>query len=145
MGEAEDRLTRVRILLADDHEEMRDRVVRLLERDFDVIAAVADGAALLEAESKMQPDVCVLDISMGAGCGIDAAVRLKASGSKAKIVFLTVHEDPDFVQASLEAGALGYVFKSRMASDLRAAIMGAMAGRVFVSDFHKLDKSVVDK
>ena len=129
-------MKRVRILLADDHKEMRNRVVHLLERDFDVVGAVDDGASLLEAESKLHPDVCVVDISMTSVCGIEAATSLKERGSTAKIVFLTVHEDPDFVRAAMEAGALGYVLKSRMVSDLSVAIRGAMAGRQFVSDLN---------
>ena len=124
---------RARILLADDHKEMRDRVVRLLEAEFDVMGAVEDGGALLEAASKIKPDVCVIDISMPVLSGIEAAAQLKKNGSTAKVIFLTVHDDPDFVQAALETGALGYVVKSRMASDLRAAIKGAMAGRLFIS------------
>ena len=66
-------------------------------------------------------------------CGLDAAARLRARGSKSKIVLLTVYEDPDFLTAALESGALGYVVKARMASDLCTAIHGALAGRLFVS------------
>ena len=126
-------MPRVRILLADDHKGMRDRVVRLLESEFEVVGAMEDGNALLEAASKMKPDVCVIDISMPVISGIEAATQLRESGSTAKIIFLTVHDDPDFVQAALETGALGYVLKSRMASDLRSAIKGVMAGRLFIS------------
>lgn len=105
----------------------------MLEPEFEVVGAVGDGSALVEAASKTKPDVCVIDISMPIISGIEAATRLKASGSTAKIIFLTVHEDPDFVQAALETGALGYVLKSRMASDLRAAVKGVMGGQVFIS------------
>lgn len=126
-------MARTRILLADDYNGMRDRAVRLLEPEFEVIGVVGDGHALLEAATKMQPDVCVIDISMPVLNGIEAATRLKENGSQAKIIFLTVHEDADFVQAALATGALGYVAKSRMASDLREAINGAMAGRLFIS------------
>jgi DNA-binding NarL/FixJ family response regulator len=112
---------------------MRDRVVRLLESEFEVVGAMEDGHALLEAASKMEPDVCVIDISMPVISGIEAATQLRESGSTAKIIFLTVHDDPDFVQAALETGALGYVLKSRMASDLRSAIKGVIAGRLFIS------------
>jgi DNA-binding NarL/FixJ family response regulator len=126
-------VARTRILLADDYKGMCDRAVRLLEPEFEVIGVVRDGSALLEAASKMQPDVCVIDISMPVLSGIEAATRLKQSGSTTKIIFLTVHEDPDFVQAALETGALGYVLKSRMASDLRAAVKVAMGGQVFIS------------
>lgn len=132
-------MTRARILLADDHKEMRDRVVSLLQDEFDVVGAVEDGGVLLQAELELQPDVCVLDISMPGICGIDAAAQLKARGSKTKIVVLTVYDDPDFLEAALTSGALGYVVKSRMASDLCLAIHEALAGRLFISPSPKLE------
>jgi CheY-like chemotaxis protein len=92
-----------------------------------------NGRSLLEVAPMMKPDVCVIDISMPVISGIEAATQLKESGSTAKIIFLTVHEDSDFVQAALETGALGYVLKSKMASDLRTAVNSAMAGRLFIS------------
>jgi DNA-binding NarL/FixJ family response regulator len=124
--------------LADDHKEMRDRVVSLLKVEFDVVGAVENGNALLDAESKTQPDVCVVDISMPGICGIDATSQLKARGSSTKIVMLTVYDDPEFLAAALESGATGYVVKSRIVSDLRAAIHAALAGRLFVSPSLKL-------
>lgn len=126
-------MNRPRILLADDHDVMRARVKRHLEREFEVVDAVEDGRALLETAARLKPDVCLLDISLPILNGIETANRLKQSGSTAKIVFLTIHEDPDFVQAALETGALGYVVKRRMVSDLRPAIKEALAGRIFVS------------
>ena len=126
-------LTRTRILLAEDHKEMRDRVVRLLEPEFEVVGAVGDGHALLEAAERMRPDVCVLDISMPRMGGIEAAQRLRGREPAVAVVFLTVHEDGDFVRAALATAALGYVVKSRMASDLRSAIREALEGRLFVS------------
>ena len=126
-------MARARILLADDFEGIRDQAIRLLEPEFDIVAVVGNGTALLDAVREMQPDVCVLDISMPVLSGIEAADRLRESGSTANIVFLTVHEDTEFVQAALAAGALGYVLKSRMASDLCLAVKEAMAGRLFVS------------
>ena len=126
-------MARARILLADDHKEIRDRAVRLLEPEFEVVGTVADGGALLKAFAQMKPDVCVIDISMPVLNGIEAAIRLRENGRKTKIVFLTVNEDEDFVRAALKAGALGYVVKSRMASDLSTAVKGAMKGTLFVS------------
>jgi DNA-binding NarL/FixJ family response regulator len=126
-------VARARILLADDHKEIRDRAVRLLEPEFEVVGTVADGNALVKAAAQLIPDVCVIDISMPHLNGIEAAIRLRESGSGARIVFLTVNEDSDFVRAALRTGALGYVVKSRMASDLCVAINGAMSGRLFVS------------
>jgi DNA-binding NarL/FixJ family response regulator len=126
-------VARARILLADDHKEIRDRAVRLLEPEFEVVGAVADGHALVRAASQLKPDVCVVDISMPQLSGIDAAYKLRENGSKVTIVFLTVNEDPDFVRAALKTGALGYVVKSRMATDLCTAIKGAINGHLFVS------------
>ena len=128
-----DNVARARILLADDHKEIRDRAVRLLEPQFDVVGTVADGNALVRASAQLKPDVCVIDISMPLLNGIDAAIKMKKNGSEAIIVFLTVNEDSDFVRAAIRIGALGYVVKSRMATDLCAAINGAINGRLFVS------------
>jgi DNA-binding NarL/FixJ family response regulator len=126
-------VARARILLADDHKEIRDRAVRLLEPEFEVVGAVADGNALVRAVAQLMPDVCVIDISMPLLNGIEAAIKIKKNGSGVIIVFLTVNEDSDFVRAALRTGALGYVVKSRMASDLCDAINGAISGHLFVS------------
>jgi DNA-binding NarL/FixJ family response regulator len=134
-------VSRPRILLADDHKEMRDRVVRVLENEFEMLDAVADGQALLEAASQLKPDLCLLDISMPVVNGFEAASRLKQAGSKAKIVFLSIHEDIDFVRAAYDAGASGYVIKRRMASDLLKAIRAVLAGRTFTSSIAVLGES----
>ena len=129
----EEDLTRARILLADDHKEMRDRIFCLLEPEFEVIGAVEDGSKLLTAEAELHPDVCVVDISMPSICGIDAAIKMKANGSKARVVLLTVYEDRDFLAAAIESGVAGYVVKSRMASDLCVAVRAALVGEQFIS------------
>ncbi len=126
-------MSRIRVLLADDHEAMLDRVANLLADECDVIGTAIDGRQALDAAQNLKPDVVVLDISMPVMNGIETAHRLKEVGVKARIVFLTVHDDPDFAREALEAGALGYVIKSRIVSDLVAAIKGAHAGRSFVS------------
>ena len=126
-------MARARILLADDHKEIRDRAVRLLEPEFEVVGAVADGNALVEASEQLKPDVCVIDIAMPYLNGIEAAIKMRENGSESRIVFLTVNEDSDFVRAALRTGALGYVVKSRMATDLCSAINGAISGNLFVS------------
>ena len=126
-------MKRVRILLADDHTEMLKRVVHLLQSEFEVVGAVNDGQALLDAASTLRPDVVVLDISMPIMNGLEAADRLREAGSRAKVVFLTVHEAPDFVHESLAKGALCYVVKPRLTSDLLPAIKEALANRSFVS------------
>ena len=126
-------MDRARLLLAEDHKEMRDLIARMVGREFEVVGAVGDGRALLEAESRLKPDICVIDISMPILNGIEAANLLQQSESTAKIVILTAHADKDFLETALEAGALGYVLKPRMTSDLLLAIREAMSDRMFIS------------
>jgi DNA-binding NarL/FixJ family response regulator len=126
-------LDRIRVLLADDNEEILDRVTTLLAADCDVVGAVRDGRQALEAVQDLKPDVLVLDISMPVMNGIETAHLLKEAGAKVRIIFLTVHDDPNFAKEALETGALGYVLKPRIASDLMAAINEVHAGRTFVS------------
>ena len=128
-------LGRIRVLLADDHEAMLDRVARLLATECNVVGTVTDGQQALDAARELKPDVLVLDISMPVMNGIETAHRLKEAGAETRIVFLTVHDDPDFAREALKAGALGYVIKHRIASDLMMAINEAWAGRSFVSPF----------
>ena len=123
----------MRLFLADDHRYLLELIRGLLEPTFDVVGAVEDGEALVEAAVNLQPDVIITDISMPKLNGIEAADRLRESGSSSKIVFLTVHADPDFVQAALKTGALAFVSKSRITTDLVIAIEEALKGRIFVS------------
>jgi DNA-binding NarL/FixJ family response regulator len=124
---------KTRVLLADDHRDLLALIRNLLEPTFEVVGAVGDGESLIEAAGKLQPDVIVTDISMPKLNGIEAANRLRESGSTSKVVFLTVHADPDFVQAALRTGALAYVSKFRIGADFLVAIGEALAGRTFVS------------
>jgi DNA-binding NarL/FixJ family response regulator len=126
---------RVRVLLADDHEEFLAVEVQLLqlEPEFEVVRTARDGQEALEQAARLSPDVLILDMSMSKMDGIETARRLRAAGSRLKIVFLSAHGDPDYVRAGLAAGATGYVVKSRLASDLVPAVREALAGRSFVS------------
>ncbi len=87
---------------------------------------------LVEAQ-RLQPDVVVTDISMPVLDGIEAAKQLRAKNAQTRIVFLTVHDRPEFVKACLATGALGYVVKRRLTTDLITAIDEALAGRSFIS------------
>jgi DNA-binding NarL/FixJ family response regulator len=133
-------LDRVRILLADDNEAFLAVATRLLEPEFEVVKTVGDGEALIEEAARLQPEALVLDISMPGMTGIEAARHLRAVGCSAKIVFLTVHGDPDYVRAALKAGAQGYVVKCSLVSDLFFAIREALAGRSFVSSPFSLEQ-----
>lgn len=126
-------LNRVRVLLADDHDELLERVKSILTADFDVIGSAMNGHELIALVDGLRPDVVVTDISMPGLNGIDAVRQLLASGSTAKFIFLTLHEDGAFVGACFAAGAMGYVLKRRTSTDLVIAIQEVLVGRRFVS------------
>jgi len=128
-------LKKVRILLADDHPHFPEFVESLLETSFEIVGKVGDGQALLEAAAKLNPDVIVTDISMPFLNGIEAAEQLRGTGCNARIIFLTVHSDPDFVRICLATGAFGYITKPRVALDLIPAIREALAGHLFISPY----------
>jgi DNA-binding NarL/FixJ family response regulator len=124
---------RPRILLADDHNLVVERVLSVLERDFEVVGTASNGRELVNEAERLRPDVIVLDISMPVLTGIEAAHQLREAGSTVKLVFLTVHEEPAFVQACFAEGGLGYVKKSRLGTDLIPAINEALSGHRFIS------------
>jgi DNA-binding NarL/FixJ family response regulator len=126
-------MSNLRVLLADDHTEMLRMTENILEPILEVVGKVADGRSLLEAAAKLHPDLIVTDISMPILNGIEAIKKLKESGSLAKVVFLTVHSDQDFVRACFEAGATGYVVKPRIVTDLLIAVQAALVGHSFTS------------
>lgn len=129
-------MKRVRILLADDNPAVLEHAAAILAPEFELIARLPDGEGVLREYDRLQPDVIVLDISMGQLSGIEVARRLRDTGRSAKIVFLTVHDDEDFVSAALGAGGLGYVVKSRMNAELLPAIHAALEGEIFVGHRH---------
>jgi DNA-binding NarL/FixJ family response regulator len=126
-------MSKVRILLADDHPGVSDFVEALIESSHEVVGIVRDGKALVEAAARLHPDAIVTDISMPILSGIEAGRKLRESGSRAKLIYLTVHSDCDFVHACMQLGACGYVLKCRMDTDLLLAISEAAAGRKFIS------------
>lgn len=123
------------VLLADDNPAMLDHVSSLLRTDnhYNVVGALNNGADVLREYERLRPDVIVLDISMDLLSGIDVAHHLRDEGCHAKIVFLTVHEDFDFLNAAMGAGGSAYVVKSRLSTDLIPAINAALSNKLFVS------------
>jgi DNA-binding NarL/FixJ family response regulator len=128
-----DQLPHARILLADDHTAILNHVSDMLKDEYDVIGAVADGTSVCSEVKKLKPDLVVLDISMGSCSGIEIARQLQEQGYMGEIIFLTVHEDPDFIRAAIGAGGRGYVIKSSMSLDLKPAVEAALLHQVFVS------------
>jgi DNA-binding NarL/FixJ family response regulator len=133
MTEPDSSTARLRVLLVDDNEAILVRAGAVLTPACLVVGTAKDGASALEAAAILRPDVIVLDISMPGMTGLEVAARLRTTGSEAALVFLTVHADESFVLAARGAGAIGYVVKQRLRSDLTHAVQEAREGRGFVS------------
>jgi len=126
-------MVRPRIFLADDHSDLLAAEIALLRRHFDLVGTASDGVSLVSKVLRLNPDVVVVDITMPGINGIEAVHRLTESGCTAKFVFLTIHPEEEFVKACLEAGARGYVWKSRMKAHLISAIYAVLDGSQYVS------------
>jgi DNA-binding NarL/FixJ family response regulator len=126
-------MSRVRILLADRYAPLLHQATKVLEKNYDVVAAVKDELTVVSECIRLKPDIVVLDICMGRNSGIDLAQQLRESRCRSKIIFLTIYEDREFVDAAIGAGALAYVKKSRLNTDLTAAVEAVLADRFFLS------------
>jgi DNA-binding NarL/FixJ family response regulator len=119
----------IRVLLVDDNLATLARVSTALAPGCVIVGAMRDGQAALAAARDLSPDVVVLDISMPGMNGFELATRLRQMGSKAALVFLSVHDEQEFILAARDVGALAYVEKPRLAVDLLHAVREARAGR----------------
>ena len=128
------------MLLADDQAAFQAQTIKLLNAEFEIIGSVGNGLDLINAAARLDPDVVVLDITMPEVDGIEAARQLQRAGCRAKLVFLTAHDDPDYVNSALDAGGSAYIVKNRMVSDLVPAIRAVIANRRFVSPTISLDE-----
>jgi DNA-binding NarL/FixJ family response regulator len=124
---------RPRVLLADDHTLMLDGIRLMLQPEFELVGSVEDGQALLRAAGKLKPDIVLLDISMPLLNGIDAGRQLRKILPSAKLIFVTMHADPDFVTEAFRVGASGYVLKRAAATELLTAIREVLRGDKYVS------------
>jgi DNA-binding NarL/FixJ family response regulator len=126
-------LSKIRVLLADNHDTILDQIRTLLSgADFEIVGAVHNGQEAVTEVRRLDPDVLVIDISMPVLNGLEAASRLRTSPGT-RIVVVTVHEDEDFVAAAFSAGASGYVTKADLTTDLIPAIHEALEGRIYIS------------
>lgn len=125
---------KTRILLADDHEILLDGLRALLEKepDFEVIGAARDGREAVEKSHSLMPDVVVMDISMPGLNGIDATRQITARRPEVKVLCLSAHAEPRFVEAMLEANASGYLLKDYSHESLVRAIRHVIADEVYI-------------
>jgi DNA-binding NarL/FixJ family response regulator len=129
-------VSKLKVVIVDDYGVMVDTVVSLLEPTCTVVGTFSNGQAAIDAMTRLQPDIMVLDIEMPGMSGLDVALTLRRLGIEVKLIFLTIHEKAALVLKTREAGGLGYVVKRRMATDLMPAVQQAAKGRTFVSALH---------
>jgi DNA-binding NarL/FixJ family response regulator len=122
-----------RVILADDHQLLLEAFRKLLEPHFDIVGTAADGIALLEAAKATRPDVVVIDMAMPLLNGLDAARKLKRMLPNIKLIFLTMHEDPDLAVQAVREGASAYLLKTCAAVELLQAIHAAIKGKSYVT------------
>ncbi len=127
------KLDTIQVVLADDNSSIRELTERLLPDDLEVVASVANGAALIEEALVCRPDLIILDIDMPVMGGLEAARKFRQIGVTAEIIVLTVSSEKALVQESQKAGARGYVIKSRMGTDLLESIRKVLSGQTYVS------------
>ena len=123
----------LRIVVADDNTAFLAKLVSVLATEFEVVATVADGKSALESIRLCQPNVVVLDLGIPGFNGIEVMKELTKYPSSPAVVICSIESDPEIVEAARQAGALGYVFKRRIAQDLIAAVKSVACGQAFVS------------
>ena len=123
------------IIVADDHGIVREGLRRLLEAEdeFEVCAEASDGREVLELADKHVPDVVILDITMPRLGGLETLERLRAQHPKIRVILLSVHSDPPFIQSAISLGADAYVLKNGRAAEIVTAIRAVTTGGSYFS------------
>jgi RNA polymerase sigma factor (sigma-70 family) len=122
-----------RFLLADDHPMFAEALRGYLEKSYVVIGTVRDGRAMVAEAMRLRPDVIVVDIGLPLLNGLDSARRVKAQAPDIKLVFLTMHDDPNLAAAALELGPIGFVLKHSTGQELLKAIDHVLHGRPYLT------------
>ena len=123
----------IRVLLADDNRAMLTDLQDELSKEFSIAGAVDNGEEAIREVLRLNPDVLVLDITMPGLSGIQVAAHLRDSHVKTRILFLTIHEQSEYISAAFLAGASGYVTKRHLGTDLAVAIRQVSQGKTFLS------------
>ena len=123
----------LRVVLADDEPNVLRELASVLSSEFQTVATASDGNLALDCIREYRPDVAVLDLRMPGLNGLEVTRRIMEWPSRPAVVICSVEGDPDVVEAALQAGALGYVLKSRIATDLIPAVNSVSQGSRYVS------------
>ena len=126
-------MIRKRILLADDHTAMLEKVRALLDRDYDVVGAVQDGNALICAARELNPDVIITDITMPLMSGFAAMSQIRGLGVNSRLIFLTIHSEASYLKEAQRMRADGYVLKAYCYEQLPLAVSKVLIGETYVS------------
>jgi DNA-binding NarL/FixJ family response regulator len=126
-------MSRVRVLLADDHRIVAEGLKSLLLSEFDLIGVVEDGRAMVAAAKALKPDVIVADITMPHLNGIEALEEVKRFDAIVRVIFLTMHRDVAYARHAFEAGAVGFVLKHSAPEELVLAVRAAAQGHTFIT------------
>jgi DNA-binding NarL/FixJ family response regulator len=123
-------MSKIRVLIADDHALMREGVRALLASatDIEVVGEAADGREAIERCGKLRPDVVLMDIAMPGLGGLEAALQIRKDVPETKVLVLTQYDDPEYVSRFLKAGVAGYVLKKAAGHELVSAIRGVQRG-----------------
>lgn len=123
-----------RVLLADDHAVLRSGLRLLLtsQNEFEVVGEASSGTETLALAEQLQPDLILLDLSMPALGGLDALPTLRKLVPLARILILTMHDDPQYLRQALKHGASGYVLKKAADTELLSAMRAVLRGEVYV-------------
>jgi DNA-binding NarL/FixJ family response regulator len=122
-----------RVLLADNHPLVLEGLRAFLEPHVESVETVMDGKALVEAALRLKPDIAILDFTLPLLNGIDAAVRIKKALPETKLIFVTMHMSPVYLEAALNAGGTGFVLKSAAHQELLEAIQSVLDVRTYVT------------
>jgi two-component system response regulator NreC len=127
--------SRISVVLADDHEIMRDGLRALLELagDIQVVGEARTGREAVEEAERLHPDVVLMDITMPELDGVEACRRIHAHAPDVRVLFLTMHEADEYLFRALRASAAGYVIKRTATADLLAAVRAVARGESFLS------------
>ena len=126
-------MAKLRLIVADDSPLFLQKLISLLAVEFDIVATAADGKTALDLIRRYEPDLVVLDLQMPALNGIEVARELAKNPARPPIVMCSAETDPEIVEAAREAGAVEYVFKARVETDLTLAAKSAVQKNPFVT------------